>query len=131
MPPSQLKRLKSSLHEKGILGPQKSKKVKKQQKRDGRSSDQATRRASALAAIREDMNPFDVKVSARPKKFEATTLKGSRAANNKSAVGRPGVSKSMGEEAVRYFHIMNFTDLEWHDLTFFHVCREESLYCLK
>ena len=100
MPPSQLKRLKSSLREKGVLGPQKSKKVKKQQKRDGGFSDQQARRNAAIAAIRQDLNPFDVKVLARPKKFEATTIRRGKVESQKSPEGRPGVSKSMGEETV-------------------------------
>jgi nucleolar protein 14 len=104
MPPSQLKRLKASLHEKGILGPQKSKKVKKQQKRNGLSADQQARRKAALSAIREEMNPFDVKVSARPQKFEATSLKNSKA--GAANVGRPGVAKSTAEETVNSPHRM-------------------------
>lgn len=102
MPPSQLKRLKSSLREKGILGPQKPKKAKKREKRDGGSSDQQARRNAAIATIRQDLNPFDVKVLARPKKFEATTANGAKSELGKSAMGRPGISKSMGEETVSH-----------------------------
>jgi nucleolar protein 14 len=107
MPPSQLKRLKSSLREKGVLGPQKPKKVKKQQKRDGGFSDQQAKRNAAIAAIRQDLNPFDVKVLARPKKFEATTIKREKAGSQKAALGRPGVTKSMGEETVSYLQFAN------------------------
>jgi nucleolar protein 14 len=101
MPPSQLKRLKASLREKGITGPQKSKKEKRQQRQNGGYEDQQVRRASALASIRENMNPFDVKVLPRPKKFEATTLQKPKGSNGKVVLGRPGVTKSHGEEVVR------------------------------
>jgi nucleolar protein 14 len=95
MPPSQLKRLKSSLREQGIVGPQKSKKQKKNQKT---SADQHARKAAALASIREVANPFDFKHLARPKKFEYATNKPQDGGN---VLGRPGVTKSQGEEARR------------------------------
>lgn len=103
MPPSQLKRLKSSLREQGITGPQKSKKVKKSQKNDQkRHADRHT----ALQNIRDSFNPFELRPgSARPAKFESV----SHASANKAAAGgkykqvlhRPGVSKSAGEEMRR------------------------------
>ncbi|KAF2750840.1 nucleolar protein 14 [Sporormia fimetaria CBS 119925] len=95
MPPSQLKRLKASLREQGITGPQKSKKQRKNQKPN---ADQRAQKASALASIREAANPFDFKTLARPKKFEYFT---NRPEDSKKVLGRPGVTKSMGEETRR------------------------------
>ncbi|EON64171.1 hypothetical protein W97_03401 [Coniosporium apollinis CBS 100218] len=95
MPPSQLKRLKTSLREQGITGPQKSKK-QKQRDRNGANADQRVQRTAALAGIRESFNPFEVKVLARPRKFETTT---NRPTHGRQAVGRPRVTKSLGEEA--------------------------------
>lgn len=95
MPPSQLKRLKSSLREQGITGPQKSKKQKKSQ---NKNADARAQRDSALASIRESFNPFEFKHLARPKKFEYVSNK---ADNTKRVLGRPGVTKSQGEEARR------------------------------
>lgn len=95
MPASQLKQLKSSLREKGITGPQKS---KKQKKKNAANPDARAKRSETLADIREKFNPYEVKTLARPKKFEATTFK--RTGSNTAPLGRPGVSKSMGEEAV-------------------------------
>ncbi|KAF2203763.1 Nop14-like protein [Delitschia confertaspora ATCC 74209] len=97
MPPSQLKRLKASLREQGITGPQKSKKEKKNN-RKGDNADQRAKKHAALASIRESFNPFEFKHLARPKKFEVTT---NRPQNGKVVLGRPGVSKSQGEELRR------------------------------
>ncbi|KAK4914814.1 nucleolar complex protein 14 [Elasticomyces elasticus] len=96
MPPSQLKRLKASLREQGVTGPQKSKKQKKQG--GGPSTEQRAKRNAVLQGIRESFNPFEIKASTRQTKFPATT---SRAASmkHKGVLGRPGVTKSMGEEA--------------------------------
>ncbi|KAF2281354.1 Nop14-like protein [Westerdykella ornata] len=95
MPPSQLKRLKASLREQGIVGPQKSKKQKKNQKPN---ADQRAQKAAALASIREAANPFDFRALARPKKFDYVT---NRPEDANRPLGRPGVSKSMGEETRR------------------------------
>jgi nucleolar protein 14 len=94
MPPSQLKRLKASLREQGITGPQKGKKEKKSRKGD--NADQRAKKAAALASIRESFNPFEFKTLARPKKFEVVTNR----PENKVVLGRPGVTKSHGEETV-------------------------------
>lgn len=96
MPPSQLKRLKASLREQGIVGPQKSKKEKKRSGKDG--AQRAAQRNAALARIRDSFNPFEVKAAARPDKFESTSLQKANA--KKTPLGRPGVTKSMGEETV-------------------------------
>jgi nucleolar protein 14 len=93
MPPSQLKRLKASLREQGITGPQKSKKQKKSQ---NKNADARAQRHSALESIRESFNPFEFKHLSRPKKFEYVS---NNAADNKKVLGRPGVTKSQGEEA--------------------------------
>ncbi|KAH8733028.1 nucleolar protein 14 [Phaeosphaeriaceae sp. PMI808] len=95
MPPSQLKRLKASLREQGITGPQKSKKQKKSQ---NKNADARAQRYSALASIRESFNPFEFKHLARPQKFEYVS---NNASNSKTQMGRPGVTKSQGEEARR------------------------------
>lgn len=93
MPPSQLKRLKASLRDQGITGPQKSKKEKKAQ---NKSASHHAQKASALASIRESFNPFEFKHLSRPQKFEYATT------NAKPKVlGRPGVTKSAGEETRR------------------------------
>ncbi|GME64648.1 hypothetical protein BKCO1_3500083 [Neofusicoccum parvum] len=99
MPPSQLKRLKASLREKGIVGPQKSKKEKKRGGKDG--ADRAAQRNAALAGIRDSFNPFEVKAAARPEKFESTSLDKARGKAGKGVLGRPGVTKSAGEETRR------------------------------
>ncbi|EMD63235.1 hypothetical protein COCSADRAFT_38102 [Bipolaris sorokiniana ND90Pr] len=96
MPPSQLKRLKSSLREQGITGPQKSKKQKKSQSKNAEHHQQ---RASALASIRESFNPFEFKHLARPHKHEYVSAQAENAP--KKILGRPGVTKSQGEEARR------------------------------
>ncbi|UPX11846.1 nucleolar complex protein 14 [Ascochyta rabiei] len=93
MPPSQLKRLKASLRDQGLTGPQKSKKEKKAQ---SKSAAHQAQKASALASIRESFNPFEFKHLSRPQKFEYATT------NAKPKVlGRPGVTKSAGEETRR------------------------------
>jgi nucleolar protein 14 len=96
MPPSQLKRLKASLREQGITGPQKSKKQKKSQ---AKNADQAAKRSAALASIRESFNPFEFKHLSRPKKFEYVTNQPQTAKSK--VLGRPGVTKSQGEETRR------------------------------
>lgn len=99
MPPSQLKRLKASLREKGIVGPQKSKKEKKRSSgKDG--AERAAQRSAALASIRDNFNPFEIKAAARPEKFESTSLQKANGKNGKGVLARPGVTKSMGEETV-------------------------------
>lgn len=99
MPPSQLKRLKASLREQGITGQQRSKKDKKKQ--HGVNGDQRMQRQAALQGIRDAFNPFEVKAPSRPAKFETTTNRTINGKAAKGTVGRPGVTKSMGEEARR------------------------------
>ncbi|KAF2460113.1 nucleolar protein 14 [Lineolata rhizophorae] len=102
MPPSQLKRLKASLREQGITGQQKSKKQKNNSKKGkgAGNGDERARRQAALAGIRESFNPFDVKMLSRPRKFEVTS-RDSTTGKNGGVLGRPGASRSAGEEARR------------------------------
>ncbi|KXT07637.1 hypothetical protein AC578_10186 [Pseudocercospora eumusae] len=100
MPPSQLKRLKQSLRDQGITGPQKSKKQKKQlsQQKENRTRND---RAAALQNIRDSFNPFELKpTNARPEKFQSATQNGPKGAY-KAALHRPGLTKSAGEEMRR------------------------------
>ncbi|KAF2850779.1 nucleolar protein-like protein 14 [Plenodomus tracheiphilus IPT5] len=96
MPPSQLKRLKASLREQGITGPQKS---KKQKKALSKNDDHRAQKATALASIRESFNPFEFKHLARPKKFDYVSTQPENGV--KKILGRPGVTKSAGEETRR------------------------------
>ncbi|USW54208.1 Putative nucleolar protein [Septoria linicola] len=102
MPASQLKRLKQSLRDSGVTGPQKSKKQKKQ---IASSKDQTRRndRAAQLQNIRDSFNPFELKATnSRPQKFEhASASNGAGAGKYKAVLHRPGVSKSAGEEMRR------------------------------
>ena len=93
MPPSQLKQLKASLHEHGVLGPQKS---KKQRKANSKDAQKRLQRNTALENIRERFNPFETTTSARPQKYAVVTNK-----EVKAPVGRPGVTRGLGEERRR------------------------------
>lgn len=95
MPPSQLKRLKASLREQGIIGPQQSKKQKKQNAQNGVAKEKRVHRNVALNGIREQFNPFEFKEPSRKPKFDVTTEHAAR------IVRRPGVQKSQEEEMVR------------------------------
>ena len=96
MPPSQLKRLKASLRQEGIVGPQKSKKQKKQAQKNGGSREKRVQQNAALQGIREQFNPFEVKAPSRGEKFQVT----SNRVASKGLQGRPGVTKGLGEERV-------------------------------
>ncbi|AEO66051.1 uncharacterized protein THITE_2113840 [Thermothielavioides terrestris NRRL 8126] len=99
---SQLKRLKASLREQGIIGPQQSKKQKRKNALDQKAKDdKRLRRSEALASIREQFNPFQFKTNARGPKFDVTT---NRPTSDKAAMaikGRPGLAKAVGEERRR------------------------------
>lgn len=97
MPPSQLKRLKTSLREQGVVGPQKSKKQKKQASKTGAFKDSRIQRNAALQGIREQFNPFEVKAPSRSK-YEFVSNKAVGGKNGKGTVFRPGVTKGLGEE---------------------------------
>ena len=100
MPPSQLKRLKTSLREQGVVGPQRSKKQKKQDSKTGASRAGRVQRNAALRDIREQFNPFEVKAPSRSK-YEITSNKAAEGRTGKGTVFRPGVTKGLGEETVR------------------------------
>ncbi|KAL1854738.1 nucleolar complex protein 14 [Paecilomyces lecythidis] len=99
MPPSQLKQLKTSLRETGVIGPQQSKKKKRQNAQSGAAAQNRVQRNAALQGIRERFNPFEVKAPVKSAKFDVTT----RDAVSKGGAGhvRPGVTKSLGEERRR------------------------------
>ncbi|KAJ0421024.1 nucleolar protein 14 [Aspergillus carlsbadensis] len=98
MPPSQLKQLKASLRDSGVVGPQKSKKQKRQNTKSGTNAQNRVQREAALDAIRDRFNPFEIRTISR-NKFDVTTRDG----GSKPAAGRfrPGVTKSLGEEKRR------------------------------
>ncbi|KAK7745295.1 nucleolar complex protein 14 [Cytospora paraplurivora] len=96
MAPSQLKRLKASLRDQGIIGPQTSKKQKKRNAKDeGSRNEKRLQRGAALENIREQFNPFQFKTNARGPKFAVTTDKPEK---KKGILGRPGMAKALGEE---------------------------------
>ncbi|KAJ5599992.1 hypothetical protein N7450_001059 [Penicillium hetheringtonii] len=98
MPPSQLKQLKASLRDSGVIGPQQSKKQKRQNAKTGAAAQNRNQRNAALQAIRDRFNPFEIKAPSNRSKFESTTRDGGSTA----AKGfRPGVTKSLGEERRR------------------------------
>ncbi|KAJ5675839.1 hypothetical protein N7462_008736 [Penicillium macrosclerotiorum] len=97
MPPSQLKQLKASLRDSGVLGPQQSKKQKRQNVKSGAAAQNRNQRETALQAIRDRFNPFEIKAPSVRSKFEATT----RDSNVKATGRRPGVTRSLGEERRR------------------------------
>ncbi|KAG5938200.1 hypothetical protein E4U53_008064 [Claviceps sorghi] len=99
---SQLKRLKASLREQGIVGPQQSKKQKRKNAEEGKArSDKRLHRGVVLDGIREQFNPFDLKHAARGPKFEVTSNRVATGDAAKGIRGRPGVTKAMGEERRR------------------------------
>ncbi|KAJ4296023.1 nucleolar complex protein 14 [Collariella sp. IMI 366227] len=99
---SQLKRLKASLREQGIVGPQQSKKQKRKNAQDQKANpDKRLHRSEALAGIREQFNPFQFKTNARGPKFEVTTNKPANDKETMGIKGRPGLAKAMGEERRR------------------------------
>lgn len=100
MPPSQLKRLKNSLREKGVVGPQKSKKQKQQASKNGSAREGRIQRNAALQGIREQFNPFDVRAPVRVK-HDVTNSRTTLGTVANGVVGRPGITKSLGEEKRR------------------------------
>ena len=95
---SQLKRLKASLKEQGIIGPQQSKKQKKKNAQDLKArNEKRLQRTEALEGIRQQFNPFEFHMNARGPKFQVTTNK---PANENSVNAKPGLSKSRAEEKV-------------------------------
>ncbi|KAH3671626.1 hypothetical protein OGAPHI_000330 [Ogataea philodendri] len=86
---SQLKQLKASLKSAGLVGQtntkQKGKRHSKKTPNESRKDD----KQKVLSRIREEFNPFDVKVT-RNKREDML--------EKKKVVGRPGISKQVGEE---------------------------------
>ena len=101
MAPSQLKRLKTSLREQGVVGPQRSKKQKRQDSKTGAFKASRIQRNAALQGIREQFNPFEVKAPSRSK-YEVTSNKNVQGKSGKGTISRPGVKKGLGEENVRF-----------------------------
>lgn len=100
MAPSQLKQLRSSLKDQGIVGPQKSKKQKKRAIKDGLVEDGRFRRSTAIQHIRDQFNPFEIRAPPRGVKHDTvnSTPLGNKAAGN--SISRPGIARSIGEETV-------------------------------
>ena len=99
MPPSQLKRLRTSLREQGVVGPQRSKKQKKLASKNGVLKDSRIQRNAALQGIQEKFNPFEIKAPSRSKyEFASNRTVGGRL--EKGTISRPGVTKGLGEETV-------------------------------
>ncbi|KAI0482815.1 Nop14-like protein [Xylariaceae sp. FL0804] len=102
MPGSQLKRLKASLREQGVIGPQQSKKQKRRNAQDGKAAGgKRLQKAAALDSIREQFNPFDFKHNARGPKFEVTSNRPATGNAAKGISGRPSDAKAAGEERRR------------------------------
>lgn len=101
MAPSQLKQLKDSLRQNGLVGSQQTKKQKKRNSKNGTLQEKRLQRSAALQGIRERFNPFEVKAPARGNKFEVTSNKTIGGQSTKGTQGRPGATKSLGEERVR------------------------------
>ncbi|KAM5457416.1 nucleolar complex protein 14 [Microsporum audouinii] len=93
MAPSQLKQLKASLREKGVVGPQQSKKQRQKNSKSGAAAENRIKRNAALQAIREQFNPFEIRAPVRPSKFAVTTTRPER-----GPAHRPGVTRGLGEE---------------------------------
>ncbi|KAI5847010.1 nucleolar protein 14 [Tricharina praecox] len=90
---SQLKRLKASLRTAGVTGQQKPKKAKTKRNASAADAknDSRVSRDQALQSIREEFNPFEVKKT-------KTKHEISGQGRVKGKEGRPGLSKSIGEE---------------------------------
>lgn len=98
---SQLKRLKASLREQGITGPQQSKKQRRRAAQDGQArGEKKLQRGLVLEGIRAQFNPFDLKHAARGPKFEVTTNRPAIGDAARGIKGRPGQAKAAGEEKV-------------------------------
>ena len=98
MPGSQLKRLKASLREQGVIGPQQSKKQRRKAAQNGKVN--TNKRAAALESIRDEFNPFDFKHNARGPKFQVTSNRPAQGDAAKGITGRPGDAQAMGGERV-------------------------------
>lgn len=107
MPPSQLRRLKSSLREQGITDSQKSKKKKRQANKNGFAKEEGWKRNTALQRLREQFNPFEIRAPAR-NKYEYANGRASGEHAAKVVLSRPGVTKGLGEEKVSFHFIVTY-----------------------
>ncbi|SZF00286.1 unnamed protein product [Blumeria hordei] len=98
MPPSQLRRLKASLREQGVIGPQKSRKQAKKNQSNG--IEKKISRGDALTEIREQFNPFEYRATSKNPKFEVTS---SQVTQGKTS--RPGLIKSQEEKMRREAYV--------------------------
>ncbi|KAI1345149.1 Nop14-like protein [Xylariaceae sp. FL0016] len=102
MPGSQLKRLKASLRDQGVIGPQQSKKQKRKNAQDGKAAGiKRQQKAAGLQNIREEFNPFDLKHNVRGPKFDVTTNRPATGYAARGISGRPTDAKAAGEERRR------------------------------
>lgn len=89
---SQLKNLKAALKAHNLTGQSNAKKSKKGSKRQPKQYDREEK-SRIIAEIREEFNPFEVKAARNKRGTSTTGSTGSRI-----AVGKPGISKQIGEE---------------------------------
>lgn len=90
---SQLKNLKAALKARGLTGQTNVRgKSKKNPKRQAKEYDREEKK-KAIAEIREEFNPFEVKAT-RNKRRDGPPSKSA----DRIAVGKPGISKQIGEE---------------------------------
>lgn len=102
MPPSQLKSLKVSLREGGVIGPQEKKNKKRQATPRGGIQKVKSQRDAAIRGIRQHFNPFEIRPAKREKyEFSDKRIGTMEGRLEKQVVGRPGVTKGFGEENVR------------------------------
>lgn len=81
------------------MGPQQSKKQRKQNAQNGVNKDKRVNRKVALDGIREQFNPFEFKqAGGRAPKFEVTSMEGKKG----KGVLRPGLQKSREQEMVGF-----------------------------
>ncbi|ODV97627.1 hypothetical protein PACTADRAFT_47508 [Pachysolen tannophilus NRRL Y-2460] len=85
---SQLKKLKESLKAAGLTGQTN---VKRKGKKNAPSETRRDDRKAVINAIREEFNPFEVKMNRNKRDIN-------EARKSKVVVGRPGISKQIGEE---------------------------------
>ena len=97
MPPSQLKKLKASLRESGVVGQQKSKKQKRQAYKNGTPKDGRVQKNAALQSIRQQFNPFEFKPVGYSK-HEVTSSATVGGRTGKTSMAKPGITKGLGEE---------------------------------
>ena len=93
---SQLKKLKEALKANGLSGPvQQNKKGRGKKGKQSREYDREERQR-VISRIREEFNPFDIKTNRN--KHGPANDEGTNNKSTKIAVGKPGISKQVGEE---------------------------------